>query len=162
MYPVATDRKTSITLATFQIQSNPQRIDLNCSLDRIVSVRVRSIVWSSPIIDNSSCMLYLSCPELLLHAPAQSLIMMPGTTPTNQLCHRRNLLASWVVAPQESGAPNYNTNDPQPKINLSKLTSVNKITLLVEDDSNGTLRTTPLLAYQLTQVVLEIEQVVGL
>jgi hypothetical protein len=160
MYPTATDRKTSINLCTFQIQQNPQRISLPFTLDRIVSVRVKHICWESPIIDNSSCMLYLSCPELLTHSPAQSTILMPSGTPSNQLVHRRSLLASWVIVPQEAGVPNWNNNDPQPIINLSKLTSTNKLTFIVEDDSNAVLRETPLLAYQLVQVTLELEQLI--
>lgn len=164
VYPVATGRKTSINLCTFSMGQNPQRITLPFSLDQVVSVRVKSICWTSPPIDNSVTMLYLSCPELLIHAPSQSTILMQNPYPTNnsvnQLVHRRNLLACWTVPPLEAGIPNQNNNDPQPKINLSKLTSVNKLTLILEDDSNGILRETPFFASNLVTVTLEIEQVI--
>lgn len=160
MYPTTTDRKTSTNLCTFQIQENPQRISLPFTLDRIVSVRVRSLCWITTPLDPTSCMVYLSCPELLIHVPAQSTILMPTGTPSNQLVHRRSSLANWVVAPQSSGIPNYDNNDFQPIINLSRPTSTNKLTFILEDDANGTLRETPVLSTQRIQVTLELEQAI--
>lgn len=158
MYPTTTDRTTSISICVFQLQENPQRISLNYSIDRIVSIRVRGICWTVSPIDNTSSKLYLSCPELLTNATAQSVITMPGVSPSNQLINRRSLIAEWCVATAESFVPNTNNNDPQPTINLAKLTSVNQLTFILEDNMNDILRVTPLQSFNNVQVTLEIEQ----
>lgn len=150
------------TLWTFQMFENPQTIYLNRGIDRITAIRVKHIAYAVPITTNDATMLWLSCPELLVNHPSQSVILTNNPNQPdsgNQLANIRSSIASWVVAPNEAGVPNFNNNDPQPTIELFRPTSVNKLTFMLENDGFGAAGVfgpcTVLPSYQLS-ITLEI------
>lgn len=116
------------------------RIDLPCSIDRVVGIRVKHIAWLTSPITADSTMMWLSSSELLNYGLLQSGFMTDNPalpSSGNQIVNRRDLIASWVVSPSSSKVVNANNNDPQPLIHLPTPISINKISFLLEDDYQG-------------------------
>lgn len=160
MYLQPTPYKSSIVSWTCQMPSNPQRIDLPCSVDRVGAVRVKSVVWDSPPVGNETKFLTLSCPEFLIHTPSQSAVLMPGPSNGNQIVNRRDIIATWQMSKTEANIPNWLNPDLQPWIYLPKLLSINKLTLSLEDIGSVSQTEYSLTAVTVSQhvtVTLEME-----
>lgn len=123
-------------IITFQMTQNPQRIDLQRTLDLIRSVRVKQLSWLVNPIDSNATMLYLSCPELLKDGPQQSgiMVLQPSIISSNQMLIQRSILASWDCAPEGSNTLNYQNNGQQSTIDLPRLLSLNKLTFSLETE----------------------------
>jgi len=125
------------TICTFQMFNNPQTIYLNRGIERVVAVRVKHLAWNNPVIGSEASMLWLSCPELLINNPSQSIIYTSNPDEPdspNQLVNVRSLIGSWQITVPEGSPVNYNNNDPQPVIDLYRPTDVNKLTFTLESD----------------------------
>jgi hypothetical protein len=149
-------------LVSFVMESNNTTVFLNSRLENIVSVRVKSIAWSTrPAGLAGATMLYLTNLELLQHSSTQSQILTPGAALGNPSVNRRALIGSWVIAPILANAPNPGNNDPQGKIELACMTSVDKLTFVLEDDGGlgNSLRRTNVLSTDHVVIVLELDQI---
>ena len=154
--------RTSILLS-LTMESNAMTFYLNNRLENVVSVRVKSIAWTNrPSTLVGATMLYLSNHELLQHSSAQSQILTPGAAIGNPLVNRRALIGSWVVAPTLASVPNPGNNDPQGKIELSCMTSTDKLSLVLEDDGafGNALQRTNILSSDHVVIVLELDQII--
>jgi hypothetical protein len=136
-YPTKNGYKTS--LQTFYIGANNRTIFLNRSLNRICSVRVHNISWlNNPLSNpNGTTKMWLSCDELYNSTTNQSsvfLINISDPSYQSPLILERSLIGTWVIAPVSSNVINPNYNDPQREFLLSKETTINQLTFLLEAD----------------------------
>lgn len=131
------------TIQTFSLPYNGRQLLLPFGNKRVCKARVKHIAWQvNPLLSPNNSMLWLSCPEIYKNNASQSAMVLANpadSTGQEPLVLRRDLIASWCIAPASTGIPNPNYNDPQPEIPLTRDTYLNQLTFLLEADNETNL-----------------------
>ncbi len=133
------ENKTTTCIFTYSVFANQQKIWLPHVIQQVEALRVKHVAWiTSPLVATDT-MLWISSPELGVSSDQSGFMSSNPADPFsgNQLVSRRNLIASYVVAPVVSNVPNYNTNDAQPWIYFKKPIEINNVSFSLESDAGG-------------------------
>lgn len=127
-------------IMTFKIARNRNTILLPFVLKNVFCVRVKHLTWlSNPLVAPAiNTMMWISCPEIYINNPNQSaFLLLNPADPTGQHLNvfRKDIIASFNIAPVASNTPNHNNNDPQPKIYLERMTNLTMLTFEFDADN---------------------------
>lgn len=133
---------------TYKVSRNRNTILLPHVITNVFAFRVKHVSWlTNPLTaPATNTMLWISCPEIYVNSPNQSgFMLLDPADPTGQqlLVYRKDVIASFNIAPLAAGTPNVNNNDPQQKFNLERLTNLTRLTFEFNADNELDVPITP-------------------